>query len=254
MAAYLLTWNPRRFHTWDELTWLDEEKHSDWSCGSRLSMEVGSRVYLFKQGSAPRGIVASGRTTSDVFQRKHWDPTRASKREKANYVDVRFDVVLLDEAFPAHEIKTLSAINWRTQMSGIRIPDEVAGELERRWAAFAKLGKAAELHRQIRAVENTLTEVRTYVRGRDRRLRDRALQMAGGVCAACKFHFGGFLQGLGQRVLQVHHQRQLSASDRPRITTLKDLVVLCANCHAMVHADPRRAMTVETLRRRLALA
>src|SRR4051794_9718122 len=100
-------------------------------------------------------------------------------------------------------------------------------------------------------MENTLTEVTTYVRARDRTLRERALLGARGTCAACGFDFGEFLSGLGRRVLQVHHRRQLAATDSPRINGLKDLAVLCANCHAIIHANPKHAMSVEVLRRKL---
>lgn len=55
----------------------------------------------------------------------------------------------------------------------------------------------------------------------------------------------------GVHVLQVHHRRQLAASKAPRVTSLKDLAVVCANCHALIHMDPKRALKVETLRSRL---
>jgi 5-methylcytosine-specific restriction protein A len=251
MAAYLLTWNPRRFNSWDSLFRLAKTKFSSWSCGARLHMGKGSRIYLFRQGAEPRGIVASGYIAKDVYQDEHWDEERRRKGQEANYVDVSFDVVLKDDAFPAHQIKRLGAVNWRTQMSGIEIPTGATAELERLWMRFAKLEQQAELKREVTAMENTLTEVTTYVRGRDRNLRERALAHAKGICSACEYDFGQFLQGLGRRVLQVHHRRQLAASDTPRINGVKDLAVVCANCHAMLHADAKRAMSVETLRRRL---
>lgn len=253
MSSYLLTWNPRRFNSWDELQWLAKEKRSRWSCGSRLSMAKGSRVYLFRQGVEPRGIVASGYTAADVHQDEHWDPKRRRKRQEANYVHVHFDAVLQDATFPAHQLKSLRAVNWRTQMSGIEIPNDAASGLERLWGTFAKLGRRAELKREVAVMENTLTEVTSYVRRRDRKIREQALLEANGICSACKFAFGEFLQGLGRRVLQVHHRRQLAASDTPRLTGLRDLAVVCANCHVMIHANPKRAMKVETLRRRLSV-
>lgn len=255
MPTYLLTWNPRRSGYWDELIWLAKERKNRWSCGSRKTMAKGSRVYLFRQGIEPRGIVASGHSVSDVYPDKHWDEARSRKGEMANYVDVRFDVVLQDTAFPAHDVKALKdGVNWRTQMSGIEIPSEASARLERLWSAYARLERRGELNRELRATENTLTEVRVYVRGRDRKLRDMALHHAKGACSVCEVNFGQILDGLGRRVLQVHHCRQLAATDAPRLTRLRDLAVVCANCHAMIHADPKRAMTIAALRRRLAAA
>ncbi len=251
MTSYLLTWNPRRSGYWDELEWLAKKKRGRWSCGSRRVMPKGSRVYLFRQGAEPKGIVASGFTISDVYPDKHWDAKRRRRGVKANYVDVRFDVVLRDACFPAHQLRSLRSVYWRTQMSGIQIPRAAALELERRWALFARLGRRVELKREVAAMENTVTEVRAYVRTRDRSLRERALSDSGGICAACRIDFGAMLDGLGRRVLQVHHRRQLAASDTPRLTKLSDLAVVCANCHSLIHSNPSRAIAVKALRRML---
>jgi predicted HNH restriction endonuclease len=43
----------------------------------------------------------------------------------------------------------------------------------------------------------------------------------------------------------------LAVSDAPRTTHLSQLAIVCANCHAMIHTDPNRALPVETLRKRL---
>jgi predicted HNH restriction endonuclease len=53
-------------------------------------------------------------------------------------------------------------------------------------------------------------------------------------------------------VLQVHHRKQLASNDSPRLTKLRDLAVLCANCHMLVHMDPYKAIAVEKLRKMLA--
>jgi hypothetical protein len=63
-------------------------------------------------------------------QARHWVPERRRKREKANYVKVRFDAVLGEDAqsvFAAHKISALQSVNWRTQMSGIQIPEVASG-------------------------------------------------------------------------------------------------------------------------------
>ncbi len=59
------------------------------------------------------------------------------------------------------------------------------------------------------------------------------------------------LDGLGQRVLQVHHKHQLALLDEPKVNGIDDLAVVCANCHQLIHADMARAMPVEELRKRL---
>ena len=93
MPTYLLTWNPDRKHRWDDLQALLKGGSKDWSCGTRKSIPIGSRVFLLKQGPEPRGIVASGFTSSAVYTKEHWDSERANTGAKQNCVNVQFDTV-----------------------------------------------------------------------------------------------------------------------------------------------------------------
>ena len=49
----------------------------------------------------------------------------------------------------------------------------------------------------------------------------------------------------------MHHRRQIAASKVPRVTSVDDLAVVCATCHALIHANPRQATPVEGLREML---
>lgn len=103
----------------------------------------------------------------------------------------------------------------------------------------------------VSAMEGIRDEYRRISRSRNRRLRKSALDRENGVCQTCGQDFSRLLDGLGLRALHVHHREQLAASDAPRITHSSQLAVVCANCHAMIHSDPRRALRVEVLRQRL---
>jgi len=87
-----------------------------------------------------------------------------------------------------------------------------------------------------------------YVRKRDWRLRNLAMEASHGVCAVCRVDYSKVLDGKGVRVLQVHHKRQLGYNDTPRLTRAADLAVVCANCHLLIHIDPRKALPLSTLR------
>lgn len=101
------------------------------------------------------------------------------------------------------------------------------------------------------AVEGIRTETVTYSKGRNRRLRELALVKADGVCCVCGTDYKKVLAGKGVRVLQVHHRQQLAATDSPVVTRLSDLAVVCANCHMLIHMNPRQAFGVEELKKML---
>ena len=142
-GTFLLTWNPR-VYAWRDLRRdvarlrRDGCLRSDWSCARSKQIRRGDRVFLLRQGVEPRGIVASGWATSDWYEGPGW--RRAGV--PCNYVDLSLDVLLDAEAEPilpreALSQGILSRMYWDTQVSGTRIPDEVACELEKAWRSFS---------------------------------------------------------------------------------------------------------------------
>lgn len=100
-------------------------------------------------------------------------------------------------------------------------------------------------------IEGTKTEVVRFTTKRSRRIRDLAFRAANNICSVCDRDFSSVLDGRGVRVLQVHHRKQLASRDAPTVTKLSDLVVVCANCHLLIHLDPKHASPVQTLRKML---
>jgi predicted HNH restriction endonuclease len=64
----------------------------------------------------------------------------------------------------------------------------------------------------------------------------RAVQRKTGrlSCEVCNFDFRIY-ENLGEGFCEVHHLRPLSEATSVAHTRLKDLVVVCANCHRMIH-------------------
>ena len=141
--TFLLTWNPR-VYAWRDLR-RDAARvratgrlHTDWSCARSKQIRRGDRVFLLRQGVEPRGIVGSGWATSDWYEGPGW--RRAGV--PCNYVDLAIDVLLDAEREPILPREALShgvlaQMYWNTQVSGIRIPDAVAREMEKAWLPFA---------------------------------------------------------------------------------------------------------------------
>ena len=63
-------------------------------------------------------------------------------------------------------------------------------------------------------------------------MRQAALKRYGRECQAC-----GYVPPNGAtRALDVHHLNPLAEGER--ITTCKDVTLLCANCHRIAHTEP----------------
>jgi hypothetical protein len=140
-----------------------------------------------------------------------------------------------------------------------------AAEVVARWGKVAELVTAAvtsleeylgvkpsnstsPVAKSLGALEGVMREVQSYRRSRSKRLRNAALHRAAGCCEACDVAFGTMLKGRGSHVLQVHHVDQLALRDHPSVTKVEQLVVVCANCHLLIHADAKNAMTLGALR------
>ena len=66
-------------------------------------------------------------------------------------------------------------------------------------------------------------------------------------CEACGFNFGKTYGERGDNYIEIHHVKPLSELKPNSKTHLKDLAVVCANCHRMIH---RKApwLTIQELR------
>ena len=127
MPTFLLTWNPA---VWDG----EIIDPCDWSCGNNKRIKVGDRLFLIRQGTEPRGMVASGKALSDVFE----------DDEGVRRVRMGIDILLdaeIEEIYPRSELIVLNdglaePMNWGVRTSGTRIPDAVAARLELSWREF----------------------------------------------------------------------------------------------------------------------
>ena len=82
--VHLLTWNPEK---WPDLTddLINATKMvldvgtkliTQWSVGPRKNdIFPGDKVFLLRQGTDRRGIIAAGIVFSEIFQEPHWDGT-----------------------------------------------------------------------------------------------------------------------------------------------------------------------------------
>jgi hypothetical protein len=141
VATYLLTWNPNKW-PWEDLndaialTRSGKQYRARWNVHAHKQITAGDRVFLLRQRSPPKGVVASGVIVNGPYLGKHWDPEKQDR--DAYHVDVDFDTILdpaEDEVFPRDALfePGLKAGVWDTQSSGVQLPPETVGNFEQAW-------------------------------------------------------------------------------------------------------------------------
>ncbi len=127
-----------------------------------------------------------------------------------------------------------------------------------RWRKKVPLPEAA-LDESVAAVEGTERARMVIHRRREWRLREAKINQAFETTGAlrcevpgCGFDFLRTYGELGVRYAQVHHLSPLSSGTRVQ-TSLRMLVVVCANCHAMIHRGGA-CRAVDTIGRAIAKA
>lgn len=262
MTTYLLTWNPRRFQ-WDELA--DDIAHvrevgplsGTWSCGNTRRIQPGDRFFLICLGQDKRGIIGSGVILSQPFDGPHWDVDRAAQGDTSLFVEISFETLrdIESEIYLDYEIlrndPLLSSMHWSPQASGIRIPDDVAADLERRWLALfsnaeSPLPDEVMLTESFR--EGSVREVLVNTYERSPAARSRCIEHYGAQCIVCGFNFEAIYGPIGAGYIHVHHEVPLSEiGEEYEVDPIQDMKPVCPNCHAMIHRR-RPAYSIAELR------
>ena len=74
------------------------------------------------------------------------------------------------------------------------------------------------------------------------------------IAWACGFNFGEFYGDIGREFIEVHHLVPLSSAGQRETNPETDLIVLCANCHRIVHRQGSVCLTLEELKSHIAIA
>jgi len=251
VATFLLTWNSK-----DE-NWKDRKhqlrlirnkpiKKMGWWTGHTKKIRRGDRVYMLKQGSPPNGIVASGWAETDS---EKWRPRRGHAPRTGIHwtieelIDHETEPILSKQSLLRAGVpRTLL----HTVASGVQVPAHIAKTIERLWARHLRRpasSQASETQDEFFAEEGE--EKRRWVKHRKREagLRNRKIQVELERCGGhlrcevpgCGFDFLAMYGSLGRGYAEVHHLRGLASRQHSRRTRLGDLVIVCANCHRMIH-------------------
>ena len=95
--------------------------------------------------------------------------------------------------------------------------------------------------------EGNKKQVYTTVYERNPKLRSQAIRIHGLSCMACGLNFKDTYGDWGTGYVHVHHVKPVSEAGVREVNAETDLVVLCANCHAMVHRKWHQTLSLEDL-------
>jgi len=92
----------------------------------------GDRVFLLRQGTQGRGIIASGTVLKDISSDVHWD----GSGRQANFVDLIWECVVpvADRLETDVLQRELPEQHWRLQSGGILVKPELINEPEELWS------------------------------------------------------------------------------------------------------------------------
>ncbi|MBW2596220.1 MAG: HNH endonuclease [Deltaproteobacteria bacterium] len=85
---------------------------------------------------------------------------------------------------------------------------------------------------------------------RNPELRTAAIRIHGTTCMACGFNFEKKYGKHGKDFIEVHHLNPVSQNlEKKNVAPNEDLVVVCSNCHRMIHRNKTKIMSLEDLKK-----
>lgn len=83
---------------------------------------------------------------------------------------------------------------------------------------------------------------------RNSKLRAKVIALYGTKCQVCGFDFEEFYGERGKDFIEVHHLRPISElKGETQINPETDMVIVCSNCHRMIHRKRDQILSVEEL-------
>ena len=250
--AWIFQGNPIRFDIDD---YLNRYTYIYWSAPKqRAQMQIGAPCIIWRAGSLA-GAVAIGRIAEapKMLSKVNFpecmgdDLWTAKQDEPSTYkVGIELDEVRLDEeagciprsVFLSNPQLQNSLIIRSPQGTVFRLEEAEAKAVFSLWGAPLNYSPTV----QPAAMEGSRQLKKHYARERSRKLiddkkKDFALNHDGKVyCEVCEFDFSDFYPSeLGNGFIEAHHLAPLFSDTQPRRTTFDDLMLVCSNCHRMIH-------------------
>lgn len=213
--------------------------------------------------------MATGTATSDGYVDGHWIKEREEQGDIANYVKVKWDTILdteTEDLLSTEEchVEGVKPVNWKTMVSGISIPPEVAELMEDLWSKHIKAIRPSFTNLPTGVIDSENEEFpegrELFIRHRSYERNPRLVEMAKTnamdtcgrlACIVCEFDFAAAYGSVGEGFIECHHIVPISELGEHGSTRLCDVVLVCSNCHRMLHRK-RPWLTIDELQTLLA--
>lgn len=245
MQTYLFAWNPKRSQ-WDDLDEQVErvvvigQADDSWSTGNTKNLPAGSRFFLIRLRTEPKGIIGSGLTLTSPYSAPHWDVNQPAGAE-ALYADIMFDFLSRDVLVTWAELqkRPFSAFHWGIRASGARVPEPVAEALEAIWEKRTSLSiplSRVEISSVTTLPEGAKRQVTVNAYERNPIARAACIAHHGPRCKVCDADLGERFGPIASGFVHVHHLVPVSTVRKAyRVDPVKDLVPVCPTCHSVLH-------------------
>ncbi|MDP2367701.1 HNH endonuclease [Rhodoferax sp.] len=247
LSSYLFLWNPnkdtRSFRGYEQVVAdasVGKSYVTRWICPSQRP-RPGDIAYMQRTGPKNNGVFARGVVT-----------------QGAHSQDDGMQVVCLslDEFLPVGSELSRARIiahsdytsTWSPMASGNVIPERILAAIETLWPPSTTIEPIPLIDtdafdvEELVGLEGEVLHRMIRHHKRERYLRDRKIADVLGsrgslACQVpgCGFDFARAYGTLGEGYAHVHHLLPLAQRDSAQPTSLSDLAVVCANCHAMIH-------------------
>ncbi len=127
------------------------------------------------------------------------------------------------------------------------IYDEVLDRFSRVISSMTKSKPPASLPECF--MEGGIKQITLEIRYRSQELRQKAIEENGGLsCSICGFNFEDTYGDYGKGYIEVHHKIPLHDSKINHFITTQDVVVVCANCHSVLHHKGETPIDIDELK------
>ena len=152
------------------------------------------------------------------------DPLNVQKGKKGLTRGSKEELVVWDEF--ANDIEKLSFVcqSIRQAISSASCLDDYTHDLDILEAPEGRI--LTYLHRKRERSPKLIARAKQNAMKKEGRL----------FCTVCKFDFAKVYGKAGEGIIDVHHTKPLHTLDENGKTNVNDLVLLCSNCHRVVHS------------------